>query len=235
MGKLIQIIEPQHDIAHIIDNSLAKLGYNTEHFLRGKDFLRISNAQQPAVIIIDFSVPDISIEELVLEIRKKHPIGKCFVIGISDANNEKEIVRAFGLGIDDCIRKPIQLNTLICKINAEVRRNTIGEEIVRGYYTLNTVTRILSRGIKSVVLSSDETFVLKLLMTMLNTTVSRNQIQRMLWGIDSEMQSRAIDMMINRLRKKIESLNDASFHRYAKDVIETQYGIGYRFKINNEF
>ena len=188
------------------------------------DFEKIMEEFQdyhPHLVLLDISLPFYNGYYWCQEIRK---VSKVPVIFISSASDNMNIVMAISAGADDFIAKPVDLNVLVAKIQAMIRRSYdfagktdfLEHKGVRFYSDDNTV-RYEERSIE---LTKNESRILKILMENKGKIVKRDQMMEALWQTDCYVDENTLSVNVNRLRKKLEQIG-------IFDFIQTKKGIGY--------
>ena len=122
MDYLIYSVEDDKDIAHIINLTLSKAGYQIEVFNNGKDFLNALKKKKPNMVLLDMMLPDIPGQELIKKIRDNNQYDDMDVIIISANRMIIDKIDGLDLGADDYIEKPFDILELMSRINARVRR-----------------------------------------------------------------------------------------------------------------
>jgi len=217
----ILIIEDDATIANLIKEQLYKWGYTAECV---DDFQNITKKvvdYEPQLILLDIVLPFYNGFYWCGEIRK---LSKLPIVFISSASDNMNIVMAMNMGGDDFISKPFDINVLIAKIQAVLRRtysfagqiNTIEHN---GVILNLTDASLLFEG-KRIELTKNDFRILELLMENAGKVVSREDIMTRLWESDSFIDDNTLTVNIARLRKKLE---DAG----TKDFIKTKKGLGY--------
>ena len=173
---------------------------------------------------MDISLPFFNGYHWCTEIRK---ISKVPIIFISSASDNMNIVMAMNMGADDFIAKPFDINVLVAKIQALIRRtytfsgNT--NLIQHGGVIRNVSDASITYEGKKVDLTKNEYKMLQVLMENTGKVVSRDTIMTMLWETDSFIDDNTLTVNMTRLRKKLE---DAGVN----DFITTKKGLGYMVK-----
>jgi two-component system response regulator ChvI len=151
-------------------------------------------------------------------------------------SKEEEIDELFGLklGADDYIRKPFSQRLLVERVKAMLRRSSAkdgtnpkeadGKLLERGLLRMDPERHICTWNSKSVTLTVTEFLILQALASRPGVVKSRNALMDAAYDDQVYVDDRTIDSHIKRLRKKFKSVDDAF------DMIETLYGVGYRFK-----
>lgn len=173
------------------------------------------------IVLLDISLPYFNGFYWCNEIRK---ISKVPVIFISSSSDNMNIVMAMNMGGDDFISKPFDLNVLMAKVQAMLRRtydfNVQTNLLEYKGAVLNLANSTLTYDDMKTELSKNEYKILQVLMENKGRTVSRDIIMVRLWESDSYIDDNTLTVNITRLRKKLETVG-------LYDFITTKKGIGY--------
>jgi two-component system alkaline phosphatase synthesis response regulator PhoP len=222
MDYLIYSVEDDKDIAHIINLTLSKAGYQIEVFNNGKDFLNALKKKKPNMVLLDMMLPDIPGQELIKKIRDNSQYDDMDVIIISANRMIIDKIDGLDLGADDYIEKPFDILELMSRINARVRRVKKSSKLEVGGIKLDLDKHICYKNGKQINLTPREFDILSLILSKKGAIVKREEVLTKIWGTDVSLETRTIDMHINAIRKKIGDTNAS--------IIVTLYGVG--FKVN---
>ena len=175
----------------------------------------------PHLVLLDIALPFFNGYHWCSEIRK---ISQVPMVFISSASDNLNIVMAMNMGGDDFIAKPFDLNVMMAKIQAILRRtyDYRGPAPVlehRGAL-LNTVDATLTYQGQQVDLTKNEYRILQTLLEQKGTVVSREKLMEKLWETDSFVDENTLSVNVNRLRKKLAKLG-------LQEFILTKVGVGY--------
>lgn len=175
----------------------------------------------PHLVLVDIMLPFFNGYHWCSEIRK---ISNVPVIFISSASDNMNIVMAMNMGGDDFIAKPFDLNVLMAKLQAVLRRtyDLAGKIPVLEHKgaILNLNDTTLCYGDSKLELSRNEFRILQTLMENKGKIVSRDTLMTRLWEIDSYVEENTLTVNITRLRRKLEGIG-------LVDFIKTKIGSGY--------
>lgn len=216
----ILVVEDNADMRELLCTVLSDHGYHAIGALNGTDALNIMEKEYIDLIIADIMMPDMDGYELTAALRDAHYDLPILTVTAKDQFSDMQ--RAFRLGADDYMVKPINVNELLLRVEALLRRAKISCEkrIVIGGTTLDhdalTVTR---NGIEST-LPQKEFYLLYKLLSYPGKIFTRQQLMDEIWGMFSETDERTVNTHINRLRDRFEGCNDFE--------IVTVRGLGYK-------
>ena len=221
MYKLL-IVEDDAVIANAIRQHMEGWGYEA---VCAEDFREVQKTfltEQPQLVLMDISLPFYNGYHWCDQIRK---ISKVPIIFISSASDNMNIVMAMNMGGDDFIVKPFDLEVLLAKVQAILRRtysfqnqSTIMEhrKVILNLADMS----LLFQGDK-LELSKNEFRILQLLYENVGRTVSRDSIMKRLWDNECFVDDNTLTVNMNRLRKKLEEAG-------IRDFILTKKGVGYQ-------
>ena len=218
MATEILLIEDTDEIRRGIQLSLQKECYQVTAFDEAEAALNALETKTFALILLDLMLPKMSGETFLNELGENNPIP---VIVISALNDEFTQINLYSKRIDDYVIKPFSTNILALKIDAILRRVGHKENAAVTYndLTLEINNYQVHRQGQSIELTSKEFELLQMMLLSQGKVFSREEFLDTIWGYDSFVDSRAIDVHIKNLRRKL-----------GKDIIQTVKGIGYRIE-----
>jgi two-component system phosphate regulon response regulator PhoB len=222
-----QILIVDRDVAAVepLRHKLADAGFVVRAITDGPAAVMAVAERPPHLVIIDWNMPGFAALEVIQGVRKARLPQAVRLIILSTLSGEQDVVTGLNLGADDYIAKPFSLREVVARVCAVLRshqhesRQTAlcCHELVLDAST-NRVTahgRLLNlRGV--------EYRLLEFLMSHPGRTFNRNQLLAQVWGDDSEVDERTVDVNVQRLRK---ILMESGYETY----IQTVRGFGYRF------
>lgn len=220
----IFLVEDDRSIAQAVLTQLQAWGMEAHTV---QDFRNVTGefaACNPHLILMDIGLPFFNGYHWCQEIRR---VSKVPIIFISSAADNLNIVMAMNMGADDFIAKPFDLNVLMAKVQALLRRTYDFADSVpvlehRGAL-LNTGDGSLTYEGASIPLSRNEYRILLTLLQNKGKAVSREKLMEALWATDSFVDENTLSVNVNRLRRKLDAAGLAAF-------ITTQHGVGYLVK-----
>lgn len=217
----ILIVEDDPTIADILKNHLCKWGYEAENISDFNNVMDEFIKYDPQMVILDITLPFYNGFHWCTEIRK---ISKVPIIFASSANDNMNLIMAINMGADDFIAKPFDLNVIVAKIQALVRRAYSFQGQVNilecNGAVLNLGDITLTYNNDKLELSKNEFKILQILLENKNKAVSRDEIMRQLWESESFIDDNTLTVNVTRLRRRLEDIG-------LKDFIKTKKGIGY--------
>ena len=217
----ILIVEDDLVIAEMIQKGLLQWGFDTCIADDFQNVLATFLKYDPHLLLMDISLPFYNGYYWCTEIRK---VSKVPILFISSASDNMNIVMAMNMGGDDFIAKPFDLNVLMAKIQATLRRTyDFGGQVSilqhRGAI-LNISDATLTYEGQRIELTKNDYRLLRTLMENKGKVVSRDMLMQKLWEMDSFVDENALTVNIARLRKKLENAG-------LTDFIGTKKGLGY--------
>lgn len=217
----VLIVEDDFVIASSMKDFLAGWGLEAEYLREFGHVLESFLEYQPHLVLLDISLPYFNGFHWCGEIRK---LSKVPIIFISSADDNMNIVMAMNMGADDFIAKPFDLNVLVAKVQALLRRTySFGGQVNAiehkgAILNLNDATVRFED--KKAELTKNEYRILQTLLESKGKAVPRDEIIQRLWESESFIDDNTLTVNVTRLRKKLEELG-------LDDFIKTKKGVGY--------
>jgi len=218
------LVEDDPNLSRSLATQLEQAGYTVDRAVDGREGLYFAREYPINLAIVDLGLPTLSGVELIKALRadgKDYPI---LVLTARDRWQDK--VEVLKLGADDYVVKPFNVEELLARVDALLRRAAgwAQSELVCGPITLDTRTQLVKVAGAKLDLTSFEYKLLEYLMLHAGEVLSKTQITEALYDEDFERDSNVIEVFIGRLRRKLDPDN-------AFKPIETLRGRGYRFAI----
>ena len=217
----ILIVEDDEAIASVIEKQLRMWGLETACIRDFKNVLQEFVQYDPQLVLLDISLPFYNGYHWCTKIRE---LSKVPILFLSSASDNMNIVMAMNMGGDDFIAKPFDMNVLIAKMQAMLRRTyDFGGQVTilehRGAM-LNTANASLTWNGQKIDLTKNDYRILQTLMEHKGKVVSRDLLMQRLWENNSFVDENALTVNIARLRKKLDGAG-------LTDFIVTKKGMGY--------
>ncbi len=224
----ILLVEDDLEISRLAVKYLQKEGFKTDSASNGREALSLIKSKVYQIIILDLMIPYIDGYEVLRIIRENNNPVPVLIISAKADNADK--VLGLELGADDYLTKPFSVEELIARVKAQIRRymhfnNNEGQmNMVLRYkdIVMNVHTYELSIASKSIILTSKEFDILKLLMTNPKKIFTKANIFNAVWGEEYIGDENTVMVHIRRLREKIEPNPSQPIY------IQTIWGIGYK-------
>ena len=217
MTKLA-IIDDDQEILTLLDEYLAKNGFEVEGFADGEAFLS-RDVTEFSLLILDIGLPGIDGLEICRRLRQKSSIP---IIMLTAASDDLDRILGLELGADDYLGKPFNPRELLARIKALLRRTHTDseEEISDGQIEINYAARKASIVGTELELTGAEFDLLCVFHKNLGTVLSRNEIGELLHGRRVDPLDRSIDTNVSRLRQKLSD-------HFEGEIIQSVRGKGY--------
>ena len=204
MMKKILIAEDEVSLAGVIADSLIRLGYSVKVAENGLEAIRYLQAENFDLYLLDVMMPRLSGWDVAEEIRKQD--GRTPILFLTAKTGKDDLIKGYGSGGNDYLRKPFHLEELLLRIKELLNRNPESEapgSMKIGLYTFNPVRQELSFQNETESLSYKESELLKELIACKGEVLHRKKVLLQLWGDDDFFSTRNMDTYISRLRKKL--------------------------------
>ncbi len=192
----------------------------------GREAQQRIDEQLPDIVLMDWMLPDISGLELVRQFKRDELTQDIPVIMLTARDEEDDKIRGLDTGADDYITKPFSPKELVARIRAVLRRGKTAdsEMIVAGKLKLDSGSHRVSNGKSDIQIGPTEYKLLKFFMTHQDRVYSRAQLLDFVWGRNTYVEDRTVDVHVLRLRKLLKPHN-------LDKMIQTVRGSGYRFSV----
>jgi len=227
----VALVDDDRNILTSVSIALEAEGYRTMTYSDGASALDGFKTSPPDLAILDIKMPRMDGMELLRRLRQKSDMPVIFL-----TSKEEEIDELFGLkmGADDFIRKPFSQRLLVERVKTLLRRSIskdganpkeAGAKVLeRGQLRMDPERHICTWKSEAVTLTVTEFLILQALASRPGVVKSRDALMDAAYDDQLYVDDRTIDSHVKRLRKKFKSVDEAF------DMIETLYGVGYRFK-----
>ncbi len=225
--KLIYIVDDEKNIRDLVKAYLNKEGYESRTFSNGRRALDEFNKEVPDMVILDIMMPEMNGYDLCREIRKKHDIP---LIMLSAKDEEFDRILGLELGSDDYLTKPFSPRELTVRVkNIFKRISSYESKEIKGLETIRIKDITIKPRERSVYkdkipidITSKEYELLLLLCKRKNQAFSRDMIIDSIWGYEYIGDTRPVDDLVKRLRKKLKT---------AESTLEIKSVWGYGYKV----
>jgi two-component system OmpR family response regulator len=211
----VLIVEDEPDLTRVLRQALTESGFSVDTAADGEEGLWKAKQTDYDAVILDLMLPRMQGGEVLRELRESK-ITPVLVLTARDAPTDK--ITNLNLGADDYLTKPFDLDELIARVRALIRRSTNHPSPVlrAGEVELDTSARVVRRQGQHVELAVKEYAILELLMMHQDKLVTRTMIYEHVYGEDDGTLSNVVDVYICNLRKKLGG-----------ELINTRRGEGY--------
>jgi two-component system phosphate regulon response regulator PhoB len=226
MAQRILVVDDEPDITALVAYHLARAGYRVATAASGDEALRVARVERPDLVVLDLMLPGVSGYDVLTALRQREETRDVGVILLTARREEPDRIRGLSLGADDYLTKPFSPQELVLRVAAVLRRLqagpvAAGAVLVAGPLHIDrSAHRVTVQG-KEVQLTATEYRLLLALVERRGRVQSRSQLLQAAWDAHPDIQTRTVDMHVQRLRTKLGS---------AGSLIETVRGFGYRFR-----
>lgn len=221
MTNSIIVVEDDENQREFLAGLLSDNGYLVKSAESGTAALKLIEKITPDLVLLDLGLPDIGGETVFREIKKNYP--QVSIILLTARGKSSDIVEGFKLGADDYIAKPYNDDELLARIEARLRSGGMRTKLTVADLKLDTKAFEVVRGNKKINLTPKEFKLLEYLIANKNQVLSREMILNRVWLYPEDIETRAVDVYIGYLRKKIDT-------GFKKKLIQSMRGYGYSIK-----
>jgi two-component system, OmpR family, KDP operon response regulator KdpE len=225
---LILLIDDEPQILRALKTILAANHFRIISAINGEQGLALAATQQPDIIILDLTLPDMDGTVVCEQIREWSSVP---IIVLSVRDSEKDKVAALDKGADDYLTKPFGIEELLARIRVALRhsKHSLGNQgtiIKAGSVQIDLARHIVTKAGEEIKLTATEFKLLTYLAAHSDRVLTHSAILNHVWGSVESEHLEYLRVYIGQLRKKIENNPDEP------QVLITDPGIGYRFKTN---
>jgi DNA-binding response OmpR family regulator len=226
----ILVVDDDARIGRLLAHFLGGAGYAVRTASSGEEMRRLIMATSPDLVILDLMLAGEDGFELARELRSQSDVPIIVLTGKTDIFDK---VIGLEIGADDYVTKPFDNRELLARVHSVLRRNSRNENVIpksdpsvarfAGWTLDMPAYELTSPGGEKIVLTSSEFHLLSALVTRHSRVLPREEILEMVAGRDWSPVDRSVDVLVGKLRKKIET--DPKNPR----LIKTIRGVGYKF------
>ena len=224
-GDRVLVVDDEPDIVALVVYHLAKTGYRVSSAGAGPDALAIARRERPALIVLDLMLPGLSGFEVLEQLRGDEATRGIAVLMLTARKEEPDRIRGLSLGADDYLTKPFSPQELVLRVGAILRRvraaPEAGDMLTSGPIRMDRAAHRVWVREREVELTATEFKLLQALAERTGRTLGRTHLLETVWEAAPDIQTRTVDMHVQRLRTKLEPMGD---------LIETVRGFGYRLR-----
>ena len=225
-SQRILVVDDEPDIVALVAYHLAKAGYRVSTAASGTDALEVARDERPALIVLDLMLPGLSGFDVIEQLRSDEATRDIAVLMLTARRDEPDRIRGLSLGADDYLTKPFSPQELVLRVTAILRRigaaaPASSEVIQLGPLRIDRAAHRVTVDGNPVELTPTEFKLLLMLAERRGRVQARAHLLETVWEAAPDIQTRTVDMHVQRLRTKLGS---------AGDLIETVRGFGYRLR-----
>jgi two-component system phosphate regulon response regulator PhoB len=224
-GERVLVVDDEPDIVALVVYHLAKAGYRVSSAAAGPDALAMARRERPALIVLDLMLPGMSGFEVLEQLRDDDATRGIAVLMLTARKDEPDRIRGLSLGADDYLTKPFSPQELVLRVGAILRRVKAAPDasdfVTSGPIRIDRSAHRVWVKDREVELTATEFKLLRALAERRGRTLGRQHLLETVWEAAPDIQTRTVDMHVQRLRTKLEP---------AGELIETVRGFGYRLR-----
>src|SRR4051794_11285803 len=217
------VTEDEPEMAALVRTALEEAGYAVDLADTGERAVDAVRAAHYDAIVLDVMLPGLDGFGTCRRIRARGVGAPILMLTARAAVDDR--VAGLDAGADDYLAKPFSLEELLARVRALLRRGPaqVDRRIAVGGLELDRAELVARRGTATIALTPRECAILDLLMQRPGQVVTRGEILRSAWDEDATPGSNVIEVLVNRLRQKVD-------RPFGSDQIETIRGVGYRLR-----
>jgi len=226
--KKILLVEDEETLAIGLEYNLTEEGYEVDWVADGKKAIKNINDSKYDLIVLDVMLPYFDGFEVAERVRKKYP--QIPILFLTARTGVKDKIRGLELGADDYLTKPFHLKELLLRVKGMLKRQSWYKEdrgdlqsFKFGKNKINFENLTCKTAEKEIQLTSHEANLMKYFIDNKGIILSREELLKNVWKIDSTIETRTVDNFIARLRKYFEPDPDKPIY------IKSVRGAGYIF------
>lgn len=225
-GERVLVVDDEPDIVALVLYHLAKASYRVSTATSGVEALEAARRERPALMVLDLMLPGLSGFDVLEQLRADPNTRDIAVLMLTARKDEPDRIRGLSLGADDYLTKPFSPPELVLRVGAILRRlgatsQQTGDVLQAGPVNINRAAHRVSVEGSDVELTPTEFKLLLMLAERRGRVQARGHLLETVWEAAPDIQTRTVDMHIQRLRSKLGA---------AGPLIETVRGFGYRMK-----
>jgi two-component system phosphate regulon response regulator PhoB len=222
----VLVVDDEPDIVALVAYHLAKAGFRVSTAATGQEGLTIARQDRPSLIVLDLMLPGLSGFDVLEQLRESKDTREVAILMLTARKEEPDRIRGLSLGADDYLTKPFSPQELVLRVRAILRRSTAGAgsagDVLRiGAVHIDRAAYRVTVDGSEIELTPTEFKLLLLLAERRGRVQARGHLLETVWDAAPDIQTRTVDMHIQRLRAKLGP---------AGDLIETVRGFGYRLR-----
>ncbi|MBZ0317488.1 MAG: response regulator [Anaerolineae bacterium] len=221
----VLVIEDDHSMKTLLETMLKTVGYKVLYALSGSIGLQLAATENPDIILLDISLPDVNGFDVCARIREFSSVP---VVMITGHKSDKDVVKGLDVGADDYLIKPVNKAELLARVRANLRRSRVPIEAATtepslkvGDLMIDFAQRKVTMRGKNIKLTPIEYKLLYNLAVNTGRVLTHEQLLDKVWGVGYEGERQHLWVNISRLRRKLER------NPSKPEYIATEPGVGY--------
>lgn len=222
----VLVVDDEPEIVALVAYHLAKAGYRVATAASGQDALELARRERPALLVLDLMLPGLSGFDVLEQLRADDATRDVAVLMLTARREEVDRIRGLSLGADDYLTKPFSPQELVLRVGAILRRTSQpqanGADVLAiGPIRIDRAALTVAVDGQPIELTPTEYKLLLTLAERRGRVQGRGHLLETVWEAAPDIQTRTVDMHVQRLRAKLGA---------AGDLIETVRGFGYRLR-----
>ncbi len=221
----VLVVDDEADIVALVAYHLAKSGYKVSTASTGADALALARQERPALIVLDLMLPGMSGYDVLTQLRADASLRETAVLMLTARREEADRIQGLSLGADDYLTKPFSPQELVLRVGAILRRvgatPSGNDALAVGPIQIDRAAHRVTIEGGEIDLTPTEYKLLVTLAERRGRVQARGHLLETVWEAAPDIQTRTVDMHIQRLRTKLGP---------AGELIETVRGFGYRIR-----
>ena len=200
------LVEDDPALAELMTYHFEKAGFRVTHTPNGEEALLLVREQTPDMVLLDWMLEGVSGIEVCRQLRRNTATANTPIIMLTARGEEEDRIRGLETGADDYVTKPFSPRELVARVMAVLRRvrpALAGEQLRYADLEMDTVGHKVRRGGETIALGPTEFRLLRHFLEHPGHVFSRERLLDAVWGHDSDIESRTVDVHIRRLRQAI--------------------------------
>jgi two-component system phosphate regulon response regulator PhoB len=220
---MVLVVEDEDALATLLDYNLEKEGFRVERASDGEEALLKIEEEAPDLLVLDWMLPKVSGVEVCRQLRARPETRRTPVIMLTARGEEADKVRGLETGADDYVVKPFAMSELVARMRAVLRRSRpelVDERLEYADLILDRAEHRVMRAGYDIHLGPTEYRLLDFFMQRPGRVFSRERLLDAVWGPNTYVEVRTVDVHVGRLRKALKRPG-------ARDLIRTVRSAGY--------
>lgn len=217
----ILLVDDEPDVIEFMSYNLKKEGYAVFSASNGKAAIELAKKINPDLIVLDVMMPEMDGMETCRTLRSIDQFKSTLIIFLTARDEEYSQISGFDSGADDYVTKPVKPRIFLSRLQALLRRSDSSKKqlnIKVGDIEIDPEKYLVYKGTSEIELPKKEFLLLQLLISKPGRVFNREEIMSRVWGNESIVGDRTIDVHIRKLREKL-----------GDEIIKTIKGVGYKF------
>ncbi len=220
-GARVLLVEDDHSIAGFVEPELERLGFRVRCAYDGPSGLNEVRSFAPEIVVLDIMLPGLDGVGVLKQLRQGG--GRTPIIMLTARDTTLDKVHSLDLGADDYLTKPFEIEELLARMRALLRRVEVEEVLRVADLEVNTTTREIRRGEREIELTAREYDLLEFMARNPRRVLSREFLLSRVWEQEFGVTTNVVEVYIAYLRKKVDAPDE-------RRLIHTIRGAGYALK-----